>query len=378
MKSILLTAAALACLAASPAFAGTPGAYDGTGSQFDDRDPTMAKSTIVADDDHTIATLRKSLPSHQGIIYYDLATLLQQGAGSAGVDLKQAYDLYEQAANAGEDRAQAIMCVAYLLGEGRPYDLARSMSYCTKLPDGHPIKTFVGAYDFEHGLTGPADPETALANYVVAAKGGAPEAFDAVGSTTLKQPDKAAIARQWFRKAAMLGSADGMDHLAGMVMAGQGGPADEKEATWLYVNAARRGNAHAQAWLAAQPQPPAPLPRVVLLMGKTNTMITETVTDEKGTHTRPFDMSKTTRSGELFPMAALNSNASGSATLHCYIAADHHFDLCLLQREYPVGYNFGPVLLAIYNRPLTAAAEDKVGRPTANSVYLATVNWKLN
>ncbi|MBW8880963.1 MAG: sel1 repeat family protein [Asticcacaulis sp.] len=378
MKSALLIIA-LASISALPAFAQMSVPYDGTGSRFDDDYPSAnaGKSTFIADNDAMIADFRKHLGPGNAANLYNLGSLLQQGAGSGGVDLKQAYDLYEQAADAGEDRAQAMMCIAYLLGENRPYDLAKSMRYCNKLPDGHAVKTFAGAYDFDHALTGPADSDVALTNYIEAAKGGVPEAFDAIGSLMLKRPDKIAIARQWFRKAAMLGSADGMDHLAGMMTAGQGGPADDKEAAWLYVNAARRGNVHAQQWLAAQPQPPAPLPRVVLLMGK-NTMITETVNDDKGGYTHPFDPTKVTANGDLFPMLALNNAISGSATIQCYIAADHHFDLCMIQHEYPIGYNFGPVLLAIYNRSLTAATEDNAGRSTANSVFLATFNWKLN
>ncbi len=301
----------------------------------------------------------------------DLGALLEQGDVDGDIDRAAAFDLYERAADRGHKAARQKMCVAYLLGEGRPVNVAKGMPHCNALGAKDPAGLFGGGFDFEHGISGPADPDLAAAVYLEAGKLGSGEAMDALGRRALELnlPD---AARKWFRHAVFLGSVDAMDHLAAMAEAGQGGPADPQEAYWLYVNAARHGNAHAATWLAGQPVLPEPLDRVSpLAHGKT--LISEVVTDKEGTRSVPFDLWHSGSSlANYYPSPGVN----GSATIHCYINAAHEVDVCIRQREYPLGFGFGWLISALFDGKLVAADQDGNGRSTANTVFTVSLNWE--
>lgn len=309
----------------------------------------------------------------------NLAALLEYGDEQYRPDRAAAFDLYEKAADKGDHVGQAKMCVAYLLGEDRPKNVAKGMNYCNGLDDKDGVALWAGGYDYQNGISGPKDDAHATSLYLDAVMAGSGPAADALGREALDL-GKSDIARQWFRHGVYQGSADAMDDLAQMVEAGQGGPQDKAEAGWLYVNAARLGNAHARGWLASLPATIEPLPLLVLQRKGKATAITETYKDKAGTtHTLSLDTLQLGRSLEGYypPVAALLDHVDGSATLGCYVGADHRVDACLIRREFPPGYNFGRVLEKIYDGQLTLPDQDIAGQSTAHSVFALTLVWQL-
>ena len=310
----------------------------------------------------------------------NLAALLEYGDEQYSPDRAAAFDLYEKAADKGDHVGQAKMCVAYLLGEDRPKTVAKGMTYCNGLDDKDGVALWAGGYDYQNGISGPKDDTRATNLYLEAVKAGSGEAADALGREALDlgKPD---IARQWFRHGVFEGSADAMDDLAKMVEAGQGGPQDKTEAGWLYVNAARLGNGPAHEWLTALASPIEPLPLLVLERHGRVTAITETYKDKAGTlHTLSLDKLQLGRSLENYypPAAAMQDHVDGSATMGCYVGADHRVDVCLIRHEFPPGYGFGRVLEQIYDGQLTLSDRDVAGQPTDHSVFALTLAWELS
>lgn len=346
--------------------------YDGTGS--------IATSSSTADahldEDYKFKErgTRKSAAAGEIGDMVALAGILEYGFGTTGLDRAGALDLYEKIADKGNVLGQRKMCVAYLLGEGRPVNLVKGMTYCNALGDKDPEGVFGGAFDFDHGISGPADDNSATALYKQAGQMGSGEAMDALGQKALAlgKPD---AANEWFREGAILGSADAMDHLAVMRETGQAGAANPAEAFWLYANAARRGNAHAAAWLAAQPPTVVPVPRVSIF--GTKGLVTETVTDGGKTYTRPLDNAAAIVKSltDNYPWPAVKHEIQGGATIHCFIDGSYQIDLCLLENEYPIGFGFGPTLMRAMNRQFNIAQQDADGHPTANTVANYTVHW---
>lgn len=355
--------------------------YDGTGSQFvswgKDKPPTAAETeTSRKNTEKWLQDMAKD--SDQGDIKSTLvlAQALMQGDTDIPIDRARAFDLYEKAAQKGDDTGREKMCVAYVLGEGRPIDLAKGMGYCKPLGTQNATALFAGGYDFEHGITGPKDEQMAVTLYVEAAKLGSAEAMDAMGVRALSL-SKLEDARKWFRKGAASGSTFAMDHLAVMTEAGQGGPADIKEAGWLYVNAARRGNTHAMAWMTAQSAPPTPLPRS-RLMDKDQSLITHTYVDKAGSHTEAFNGKTLSQAlSGAFPSEAEGDGRLGTGLIHCYVNASHAFDVCIIQQESPPGYGYGRILSTLFGGKLTVTEKDTDGQPTAGTVFTGRFNWLL-
>lgn len=303
----------------------------------------------------------------------DLATLEEQGDAAAKPDRAAALDLYEKAAATGNQIGREKTCIAYLLGEGRPRDPVKGMAVCAELPHNNAVFMFAGAYDYQNGLSGPKDEDTARNLYALATKAGSGEAADAMGQDLLAQ-GKADMARQWFRRGVYLGSPDAMDHLAQMVEAGQGGPADADEAGWLYEHAALRGNVHAQG----QPKSMRLLSACMADNGA-EMAITHTYSDKSGPHTETVTLDRLislmTRS---FATWVSEATIEGSATIICHIAADHTLDACILEREYPQRAGYGQTLEAIFNGHMSVADQDARGRPTAHRRLALAVNWKVS
>jgi glutathione S-transferase len=262
---------------------------------------------------------------------------------------------------------------AYLLGEGRPRDPVKGMAVCAELPHNNAVFMFAGAYDYQNGLSGPKDEDTARNLYALATKAGSGEAADAMGQYLLAE-GKADMARQWFRRGVYLGSPDAMDHLAQMVEAGQGGPADADEAGWLYEHAALRGNVHAQG----QPKS-AHLLSACMADNGTEMAITHTYSDKSGPHTETVTLDRLisllTRS---FSTWVNEATIEGSATITCHIAADHTLDACILEREFPQRAGYGQTLEAVFNGHISVADQDALSRPTAHRRLALAVNWKVS
>ncbi len=306
------------------------------------------------------------------------ASLLEQGNETDAPDLDKAYDFYERAADLNDPLGREKACLAYLLGEGRPVNPAKAMGYCNKLDDKDAAGLFSAGFDYDHGLSGPRDEKTALTFYAQAIKQGSGEAMDAIGQKALAAGNLTG-ARLWFRQATVAGSADGMAHLAAMTVMGQGGDPDAAEAYWLYVNAARRGNADAIRWVAALPPTVQPLDRVVLVRAK-QSLMTETVVDKAGvSHVQPFDVLKVFGNvTDYLPPEVMQQRISGRVQIHCYIDGKNQVDACITEQEFPVGHGYGPIMATLFNGRIAVADRDVDGHPTAHGVMVLSFAWNMN
>ena len=392
MKRIGLAAAVIGARGlALAAYAETsPQAYDGSGSvpapgesgvmriamSGNDYDPNGKARDQAANDEADAEALRKDAAKRAAGSastgdLLDYAAVLDQGSDAHAPEPAHALDYYEKAADLGDVIGRQRLAVAYILGEGRPVDLKKGFDYAVKLGGEDPVGLFSGGVDYERGITGPKDMDMAIAAYSAAAKAGSGEAADALGRIVLAQ-GKLEEARNWFRQGVYLGSADAMDHMAAMAEAGQGGAADKAEAYWLYVNAARRGNAHAKAWVAALPPSTAPLSRATLFKAGKQMGLSRAY----GQHTESLDVTALARSFKgIRPTEAMVQRVDVTATIHCYVNADHKVDVCMVEREFPLGYGLGQMLVQVYNGHITAADLDAAGRPTANTVLAVTLDW---
>ncbi len=382
-----------ACGLAFAAYAQTaPMPYDGTGSvpppgesgnmriamAGNDYDPRGKARDQAANDAADAEALRRDAAKRASgnapaSDLLDYAAVLDQGDDFHAPEPAHALDYYEKAADLGDMIGRRRMAVAYILGEGRPIDLKKGFDYAVKLGGEDPAGLFSGGVDYERGITGPKDMDMAVAAYSAAAKAGSGEAADALGRMTLAQ-GKPEEARNWFRQGVYLGSADAMDHMAAMAEAGQGGAADKAESYWLYVNAARRNNTHAKAWVAALPPSAAPLPRATLFRNGKQMGLSRTYGQPQ--HTESMDVTALARSFKgIRPTEAMVQRIDVTATVHCYVNADHKVDVCLVEQEFPLGYGLGQMLVQIYNGHITAADVDAAGRPTANTVFAVTLDW---
>jgi TPR repeat protein len=314
---------------------------------------------------------------HQSGALGDLATLYEQGDNAGPIDRAGALDLYERAADEGDPVGREKICLAYLLGQGRPKNAAKAMPYCNALGENHPVGLFSVGYDYQHGLSGPADEAMAMALYIKAVPLGSGDAAYALGEKALAL-GKPQAARIWFKQGVYLGSADAMDRLAAMIEAGDGGPLDELEAGWLYAHAAERGNAHAAGKVEAATNA-RPLTGIAFTNASgAATALVHTYSDNKGTHEEKIDMSVLVQTlTNHFPANALDADVEGRAMLECYIGADQALDVCVVRREFPLGYGFGPTIMAFFKGRVSVAPEDVAGQPTRNRLVKMLIRWQL-
>ena len=358
--------------------------YDGSGSAMrpealDKPYDAAADALYQANRNKLFQKLADSAAKGDGDAMANLASVLEYGDPRHTQDRGAAFDLYEKAAAKDDRVGREKMCVAYLLGEDRPKDVAKGMTaYCNKLGTRSAVALWAIGYDYQYGLSGPKDEDTAMNLYAQAVQAGSGEAADALGQKAL-DTGKLEIARRWFRQGVYRGSTDAMDDLARLADAGQGGPQDKAEAYWLYVNAARRGNANARGWLAALPAPIEPLPRMALVKGGKATEITQTYKDKSGADKTLAlnSVGLAQRLQDYYPSRAYEDHVEGWATTHCYIGADHKVDVCLIERESPMGYDFGRVLEGLYDGQLTVPDQDVAGQSTAHTVFVLTLYWLL-
>jgi TPR repeat protein len=370
MRQLITGILCAACIAAPALAQPVQPEYDGTGSQSI---PLPDQKPIESDSDPIGDALKRKRNSTQSSDLFDLGSIYAQGSGGEAVNLERAYDLFEQASAKNEPRAQALLCINYLIGENRPANFAAAMRYCSKLKEKDPARMFASAYDYELGLSGPKDQAVALASHFDAAKLGNGESMNRLGVMLRDMPGKTEVARAWFRQGAMQGSASAMHNLAQMVATGQGGSEDKALAAWLYTNAARRGHAASKAWLAAQASP-AILPRVQLTDPK-QTLLTENVTKNGKTRIRPFSFAK---AADMYPPAAVVTDTEGTATIHCYVSVTYRVEMCLPVIEFPVGFDFSNIQQMVLRGEVSASPNDVFGRPTAQTIFPVTFLWLMN
>jgi len=311
----------------------------------------------------------------------DLATLLEQGDASAQTptpaDRAAALDLFEKAADKHNPFARQRMCIAYLLGEGRPKDVAKALTYCDPLGVKDPVGLFWAGYAFEHGIGGPADEISAMEIYSQAVDLGSGDAADVLGQIALAKKAPAA-ARKWFRRGSMLGSADAMDHLAAMIESGEGGDADMSEAGWLYGHAALRGNAHADSWTKAHPGLP-PAPSIDLgseAAKKVRFIHSYTIKGQPAQEIMDFARIVKLLSDNYPGTHPFGSPGQGNATIDCYVDGHRDVDTCVV-REYPIAYGFGPTLEAFFSGRVSVEGQDSDGHPVARTRVVMKVQWLL-
>ncbi|MFT4076977.1 MAG: tetratricopeptide repeat protein [Asticcacaulis sp.] len=334
-----------------------------------DKPAVNSGSTLTARTEALHETLYRRSQSGDAEAMTNLATLMEQGDEIAPIDLKIAYDLYEPAARLGNPVAVKKMCLAYLLGEGRPKDVIKASGFCNKVDATDAVTYFWGGYDYQYGVTGPADLDSARASYQVAVERGSGEAADAIGQMAFNG-GHFDVARGWYRKGATLGSADAMDHLAGMAEQGQGGGKDSIEAAWLYGYAGQRGNSHAQDWLRAHPG--LEVSSDNLGKGASEITLTHIFGQGAAQKTEPLTVSRLS----TLMHRRLDGVISNSpdhyyyfAYFDCYVGLSREVDLCVTSREYPLGFNMGDILRAVWGGRISLPERDADGNPTAQSHF---------
>lgn len=347
--------------------------YDGTGSRYYPLPSDTYNPKYAADDHAKIEAERQAfvlgVSNNHPLDMISLAALLEDGVTSAGFDRAGAMDLYEKAADNGNNVGRRKMCVAYFLGEGRPVNRGKAASYCNLLPKNDATHEFALAYDSEHSQHADADNDSILATYIDAAKKGSADAMDILGQKALALSAPVA-ARNWFRQGAALGSVDAIDHLALMAESGQGADADADEAYWLYVNAANRGNAHARAWVAALSPDRLPLGRMTYMSNAA--FLTETTKGVNGPHVDHIGLEQV---GHALQSVYPSESKDAWITVHCYIGTNHNVDVCLPERELPPGTNFTQSLNWLFYRSLSVSDKDLSGRSTAHTILLLAFHW---
>jgi TPR repeat protein len=385
MHRSALGLAAVLLATASAAVAQDSPVYDGTGSYLARQSPPLnaadaarletwkARKEVKGD---KLKALERDAANGKFGAMANLATLMEQDTSAGPAERAAALGLYEKAA-AGSSIGQRKLCVAYLLGEGRPIDYTKAKTFCTPLGAEDPVGSFAGAYDIDKGLSAPADPDGAITLYVKAVKLGSGDAADQLGQKALAA-SKPEAARRWFRQGVYLGSMDAMEHLAQLSESGLGGVKDDKEAYWLHVNAAHRGNAQAGQWVANLPADTKPLPRVTVDTAKTP--LTNTYVDKDGqTQTEPFNLLKLSDVlKNSYPSRALKEKVEGYVTIHCYVNTAHDVDVCIQQQEYPLNFGFGRVISTLAGARLHTPDVNDHGDPLANAVFGFTLNWQID
>ena len=307
----------------------------------------------------------------------DLAAWTEMPLNGGHPDMAGALDLYQKAADKGDRFGRRRMCTAYLLGEGRPKDVVKAAPYCNALgvKDDF-VGIFWAAYDYQNGVSGPADEAEAMKLYLQAEQLGSGDAAVALGrkAIALGKPD---MARQWFRRGVYLGSTDAMAELAAMVEAGQGGPADAVEARWLYHWAAERGNAAAQQKIAVAPVYESPIVFRLDISGPHAVVLTHTYSGAKGPVQETLDSKQfTALLTSHFPTAQDNL-VEGDAAIECYVTGENVIDACVIKREFPIGFGFGGTLATLFSGRMTVSAMDAKGEPTAHRLLTQGVRWRV-
>lgn len=303
-----------------------------------------------------------------------VAALTEHDKDATPADISAALDLYEKAADKGQDYARERMCHAYLLGDHRPVDVAKGATYCNALPNKNPLSLFWVGYDYENGITGPKDEAGAIHFYIDAAKAGSGDAADALGRIALDkgQPENA---RPWLTHGVYLGSAAAMDRLAGMLTAGQGGPVETAEAAWLYRAAARFGNAHAMEQVKTLP--PAQTMKIPNFWGAKGVEMKRTYQDGIVMRTSTLTAAKIATSLQTVFPAVLTKEKEWWVTIECFIDNRHRIDVCFLSDDYPPGLHLGGNVENFFRESVTVAESDADGRPTADFPIKLTVRMLM-
>lgn len=155
-------------------------------------------------------------------------------------------DRLTQAANTGNARAQLIVGLKYLDGDGVPTNQVEAAKWLTKAADaGEPVAQYRLGGLYERGTGVAADPVKAVRLYLAAANQGSRKAMHnlavAYAEGTGVKKDYAEASR-WFLKAANLGLKDSQFNLAVLYERGLGVPQNLVDAYKWYAIAASQGD----------------------------------------------------------------------------------------------------------------------------------------
>jgi localization factor PodJL len=164
-------------------------------------------------------------------------------------------DRLTQAANAGNARAQLIVGLKYLNGDGVPANEAEAVKWLTKAADaGEPVAQYRVGTLFERGHGVAPDPVKAVRWYLAAANQGSCKAMHnlavAYAEGTGVKKDYAEASR-WFLRAANLGLSDSQFNLAVLYERGLGVPQNLVDAYKWYAIAASQGDTESKARITA-------------------------------------------------------------------------------------------------------------------------------
>lgn len=164
-------------------------------------------------------------------------------------------DHVTQLANAGNAKAQTIIGLKYLNGEGRAVNEAEAAKWLERAAEaGEPVAQYRLGTLYEHGSGVPADAAKATHWYLASAMQGNRKAMHniavdyAEGTGIKKDPTEAA---RWFSKAASLGLVDSQFNLAVLYERGTGVPQSLIDAYKWYAIAATGGDKESKARIDA-------------------------------------------------------------------------------------------------------------------------------
>ena len=164
-------------------------------------------------------------------------------------------DRLAAAASAGNSRAELIVGLKYLDGDGVPVNDAEAAKWLTRAADaGEPVAQYRLGTMYERGRGVSADAAKAVRWYLTAANQGSRKAMHnlavayAEGTGVKKDFSEAS---RWFLKAAALGLSDSQFNLAVLYERGLGVPQNLVDAYKWYAIAAAQGDQESKARLAA-------------------------------------------------------------------------------------------------------------------------------
>ncbi len=166
-----------------------------------------------------------------------------------------ALDRLTQLANGGNAKAELIVGLKYLNGEGVAVNEAQAAKWLERAAEaGEPVAQYRLGTLYQHGKSVPADPAKAAHWYLASAMQGNRKAMHniaiayAEGTGVKKDSTEAA---RWFSKAASLGFADSQFNLAVLYERGEGVPQSLIDAYKWYAIAATAGDAESKSRMDA-------------------------------------------------------------------------------------------------------------------------------
>lgn len=253
---VLIAVALIAGLVLSQGFGSSGQRASGLGSLFSAKQtapaPQAGTPLHAAPSDDTVSAPQQTA---------DVPPLQPQTVNSAPIRAVPAptqvgsLDRLTQLANSGNPKAETIVGLKYLNGEGVAVNEGQAFKWLTRAAaSGEPIAEYRLGTLYEHGKGTPADAVKATHWYQTAAMQGNRKAMHnlavayAEGTGTKKDMTEAA---RWFSKAAALGLADSQFNLAVLYERGLGVPQSLLDAYKWYAIAAANGDAESKSRIDA-------------------------------------------------------------------------------------------------------------------------------